>query len=205
MYVKSIKAEGSTLKVVPASQPKLVVTKAAAPVPVDGRDLFRMDFYLGKIAITSGVKVGMEHSNGHSIWTTTKETTVTPANAGTAITSQASGVFTAAGHGLSVDQQVVFSATTVPAGIDGSKTYRVTSVTTNTFSVIESYSNKIPTVTDAGTAAFIVPVVQFSITFQAAVSGDQSYLPLQNVVRGYVTTGASDSVQVVDVKITPGL
>lgn len=206
MYVKSIKADGPTFVTVGASKTKQLVTKPAAPVPVDGRGLFRMDFYLGLVSVTTSIKAGMEHSNGHNVWSATKESTVNT-NTGTSISSQSGGVFTTgSGHGLSVGQAVVFGGTTVPAGIEVGKSYKVDSVpSSTTFTVVEYSSNKIPTITSAGSSAVVVPVVQVPVCFVDTVSGDQTYLPLQNTVRGYITTGTSDSCQVVDVKITPGL
>lgn len=201
-YTKSIKAEGN-LQAVIASQTKQVVSKIGT-VPCEGRTAFRVDVFLGKV-VGAAVKVGVQQSNSYNNWQDTKEGTAA-ASTNTAITAQTANLFTAASHGLILGDAVVFNGTALPAGINGNIAYRVQSVpSANTFTVAEWVEQIIPTVTSIGTTATVTKLQCVSVTFLDTVSADQAFLPLCNTIRGYVTTPAASTCQVVDVIINPGI
>ncbi len=116
----------------------------------------------------------------------------------------ATDVFTSTTHGYSTDDPLVVSTTgTLPAGLTPDTIYYAQVIDANTYKLrsIRGNPDSVVNITTMGIGTHSTTLVRrFSLQFNAEVAGDQSYLPLAPQCRGYVTTGASDSCQILDVR-----
>jgi len=185
-----------------ASESEAVVSK---DFRITGRGSInmRLDFYVGKVVAATGVSVGMQQSAGYDIWNSTKTTSVT-ASTDKAVTGIDTGTdtLTSAGHGLSDGTAVAVSATSLPGGIYDTKVYYIRDSATNTFKLAESVGGAAVDISSAGTDVVVAALRQFSLTFQTTVAGDQTYLPLQGKARAVASTGAGDSLQLMEVLVS---
>lgn len=182
-------------------------TQAVTPsfaISAAGASRLRLDFYVGKVAVSAGVTCGMQQSSGNNIWSTTKTTSVTASTEKT-FTAATTDICTSATHGYVTGDAVVCTTSgTLPAGIEPNTIYYIVRIDADTFYLSKKLSTNLEdrvdvTSTGAGTNS-VTAVRKFSVTFNSEVAGDQTYLPLCPTARGYITSGASDSCQVLEVR-----
>lgn len=183
------------------SQTNYVLSQAFSP---EDPTHFRANVLVGKVAVSAAVTMGLMESAGYGIWAATKTAAITDSTDTTvsAIDTE-TGACTAAGSGLAAgDYVVINAATTMPTGLTLNQLYVVDRVSGNDFYLknpgAAPYDIIIPE--DDGTGTITVTKCRlFSIKFLAEVAGDQAHLPLPSAVKVVATTGASDSLQVLDV------
>lgn len=181
-----------------------VVTKPRHPVTGQGSERLRVDIYTGFITETTGITFTVQDSSGYNTWVAKKTNTSWSDEAGEAFTAATTDVCTDTSHGLSTGDVVTLTTdNTLPAGLESGRKYWVETLTANTF-----YLHSSPQITNAtrvditdtgtGTHSYTIPSV-YSITFNPEVSGDQSHVPLRNLIRAAVTSGSSDSLEILDI------
>lgn len=186
-----------------ASATTQVVTSPFA-IAAAGANRLRLDFFVGKVAAATGVTCGMQQSAGHNVWSTTKTTSITASTEKT-YTAATTDICTSTTHGFSTGDAVVATSTgTFPTGIEPNTIYYVVNIDADTFYLSKRLSTLVQDrvdVTATGSATNSLTLVRrFSISFNSEVAGDQTYLPLGPTARGYITSGASDSCQVLAVR-----
>lgn len=190
-----------------ASQTGAVVSQEAS-LTDGGSERMRLSFFIGRVTVTNEISLGMQHSTGYGVWADTKtDTSLTTKSADDTFTAATTDVCTAASHGFSDrDAFVVDSSGTLPEGLSASTVYYVRVLDENTFTLHTGSSLKPENMVDitstgSGTHS-LYAVSEVAITFNPEVAGDQSYLPLAQRIRAVVTTGADDTVDIVDVLLT---
>lgn len=118
-------------------------------------------------------------------------------------TAPSTDSLTVTSHGYSTGDAVVASTTgTLPLGLNLNTIYyaQVTDANTLKLRTRRDDPSSVVDITGDGTGIHSLTLVRkFSITFNSEVAGDQTYLPLAPLARGYITSGASDSCQVLAV------
>ena len=193
-----------TLQTIGASQTDVRVSKNDRPVTEGGRERCRFDFYIGAATVSAGVTLKIQDSSGYNIYTDNKTNATLATKSTTTFTAATTDIITAAGHGLSSgDVLTVATSGTLPAGLATDTRYWVEVIDANTFylhtSAQRTNANRVD-VTDTGSGTHnFTRVTLLSISYNPEVAGDQSFLPLRNLCRAVITTGAGDSVHIVDV------
>ena len=163
---------------------------------------FRAEVVVGVVTVTTAITAKHRHNNSAGLWVDGKTVAIT-ASTQTSVTADAStDVLTAAAHGYVDNQPIVISGTTMPGGVEARTIYWVKLLTGNTFQLRSAHdSSGIVDITSAGSSVSATPVRSFSITYLPTVAGDQSHMPLRPNGQVVLTTGASDSVDVLSVRI----
>lgn len=164
----------------------------------------RADIIVGKVVAATGVSAKFQHSSGYNLWSDAKTVSITASTDKSFTTGDTDlDTLTVTGHGFSINTPIVFTSTAnAPAPLVNGHVYFAIVVDSNTIQVAEYKDGPAINLTSVGTGTRSVCAARaFSITFQAAVAGDQTYLPLKGAGRIAATTGAGDSLQVADVLI----
>jgi hypothetical protein len=164
----------------------------------------KIDVILG--VVTGAGTLQLEDSTGFAFWNLIK--TATPA-ASTQKTISAvgvtTGILTSAGHGYTQGQLITLNSTgTVPGGLLPGQRLFVTNPTTNTFQVSLHPANEAPqtSFTDAGSGTITATLATVAtLAANVNVAGDQAVMPLRPLGRITATTGGSDTIQVIDVRV----
>lgn len=178
---------------VAASLTDTLVSKAGFKISGNGARYFRYDIYVGKVAATATAT--LQHTSGYNFWVTTKTISITASTEKTISgESQANDTLTVTAHGYTEGQPVSADANggTLPGGVNQGVIYYVHVIDANT---IQLQQNGVGgAVVDINGASAGTPQLSavrcFSITFLPEVAGDQAYVPLKNLGRLLVTTGA---------------
>ena len=187
---------------IPASQ---TAAKAADfTINDDMRTNLKVDILVGKVAGTPSVL--LQDSTGFGNWNTLKSVALTASTDQTVSSVNATtGVLTVAAHGYTQGQLITLNSSgTVPGGLLPGDRYFVANPTTNTFQLylLEGNSVAQSSFTDAGSGTITVTAVQWAtVALNVEVAGDQAVMPLRPMGRVAVTTGAGQTVQVVDVRV----
>ena len=200
----SILNKFKNIQTIGASQTDALISQAAAPVTGDGLSLMRIDVYTGFVTAATGVSVKVQSSTGYNIWDDTKSASILASSNKTFTANPANNQLTSTAHGLSSGDVVVLSSTgSLPTGLQENTKYFVEVIDANTLELYDTAnrnSNTLAQFSDAGSGTHsLAKVSKVSITFNPNVAGDQAYLPLGNVIRVVASTGAGDSLQVVDI------
>ena len=161
----------------------------------------RVDIYVGKVAVGTGITAKLQHSSGYGIWADAKTVAITASTDKTvSAVSTTTNTLTSATHGYTEGQAVAISATTaVPVGLTAGIPYYVKVVDANNVQLASSISGPAVLLTSAGSGTITLSAVRvFTIQHLMEVAGDQTHLPLRSSARVVVTTGASDSAQISD-------
>lgn len=185
---------------VAASQTNAVVSKPF-PVTAGGSQHARIDIYTGKVVVAAAVSAAIQDSSGYNIWTTKKSVSITASTQKTFTADSSTDQLTAAGHGLVEDQPFILTVVGVlPAPLQPSVVYYALVVSANVIQVKASPGASPIDLTSAGSGANTLTAVGlFSIPLLDEVAGDQTYLPLRSMARIVATTGAGDSLEIVDI------
>jgi len=169
-------------------------------ITAGGAARLRVDVYVGKVVGT--VDVGLEHSSGFNIWSTTKTVSVTASTDTSVTIAPATDILNATGHGLSENQAVVLNATSLPGGVIPNEVFYVEFIDSNNFYLRRASGTRVD-FTSAGTGVTFTPVRLFSFAFNPETATDISngYIPLRSSGRVYAVTDAAESIQVVGVRI----
>lgn len=197
------KKDTSTVSV-GASQSDSVVSKDRWPLTGEGAERLRVDIYMGFVTAGGGVTATVQDSSGYNIWNDTKTSASITTAAGETFTAATDDIVTDASHGLANgDVVTVSSSGTLPAGLAADTKYWVKVIDGNTFYLhtdagLSNATRVDITDTGSGTHSYVTPTL-YSINFNPEVAGDQTYMPLRNLVRVVLDTGAGSSAQVMDV------
>lgn len=191
-----------------ASATNQVVSEVKS-LTAEGAKRLRVTFYIGTLTdADDSTTVGLQHSSGYRLWTSTKTGDLGTTKSGAAFTAATTDILTDTSHGLSTDDAVVVanSGGALPGGLAASTIYYVVVIDANTFYLAtkpgSDTNDRVDiTSTGSGTNSYYA-VSEVSITFNPEVAGDQSYVPLKNLVRAVATTGSGDAIDIVDVTLT---
>lgn len=196
----NIPREVGKAQIVGASETDLVVSKHFA-ITAGGSKYFRASIIVGKVAITNGVTITMQDSPGLNLWTDLKNVSIT-ASSDIAVTFDAStDVFTATSHGLVNGTPVGITASDLPGEFSDRIIYYVINATANTFQLSDTFEGRPLDGTSNGTSVEVTALREFEIKYLPQVSGDQADLPLRGTGRFLADSGASDSCQLLSIKI----
>lgn len=186
---------------VPASQTNAPICSFA--INNENRLNIKADVYLGQVASTPVLK--LQDSNGWGIWNDVKSTTLSASTDITVTPTAATGLLTAAAHGLTNGQLVTINSTgKVPGGLIPGTRYFVFSATTSTFQLGLRPSDAAPinAFSDVGSGTITVTAATVAtFALNVNVSGDQAVMPLRPNGRLVATTSGGQTVQVLDFRL----
>jgi len=171
----------------------------------DNRLNMRIDCILGKMAISGTSTLKLQQSSGLELWTDVKSTSSLSASTDKTVTPDyTTGQFTSTSHGYSDGALVVLNSSgTVPGGLESGLKYYVRVIDANTFQLsVHQPAGSLPaSFSDNGSGTITTTLCTLvSIALNVEVSGDQAVMPLHPTARLLAITGASDTVQVMDIR-----
>lgn len=165
----------------------------------------RFDIYIGSATITSGATIQLQTGSGYNLWENVKaDTSITSKSATTFTVDTATNIVTATAHGLSNGDVVTVSSTgTLPSGLQANTKYFVEVIDANSIYLHSTaqliLSTRVQFSTTGSGTHSLVKVSKISIRLSTDNVADQAVLPLSNQVRLLASTGAGDSLQIVDI------
>lgn len=162
----------------------------------------RVDIYVGKVAVGTGITAKLQHSSGYGIWADAKTVAITASTDKTvSAVSTTTYNLTSTTHGYVEGQAVAISSTgAIPVGLVSGIPYYVRVVDADNVQLSSSMSGPAVPLTSAGSGTITLSAVRvFTIQHLVNVAGDQTHLPLRSSARVVLTSGASDSAQISDV------
>lgn len=198
--VKSYK----TGRTVPVSQTAIEVVRFG--IENESRLNLRVDVLLGKVTAGGTPTLILQDSTGYEFWNTVATSAALTASTDkTLIPDFNTGTITSAAHGYSNGIAVAINSTgSLPGGIQPGQVYFVVQVTTNTFKLATAQSpESFPlSFSDNGTGTITSSALrQVTFALNVEVAGDQAVMPLRPNGRLACTTGAADTVQVMDTRV----
>lgn len=163
----------------------------------------RVSIFVGQVAGT--VDLALQGSDGQSVWTDIKATTIGASTDKTVTFTPSSSSIASTAHGYLPGDEIAFISTggTLPPQIVAGQIYYVQTAATNAFTVGASRLNGTPLIvpSTAGTGAQTASQIrEAEITVQAVASADQTVTPIKPHLRLRTTTGGGESIQIVQVK-----
>lgn len=189
---------------VPASQSAFEVCRFG--INNEGQLNLKVDIYVGKVAAGGTPTLKLQDQSGWEFWNDVKSSSALTASTDKTLTPDyTTGFFTSASHGYNNGDMVALSSTgRLPGGLDqGTGRFWVCNKTTNTFQLTRSLQNgSLPvSFTDNGSGTLTSSAVRvITIALNVEVAGDQAVMPLRPQGRVVGVTGASDAIQVVDLR-----
>lgn len=186
---------------VPASQTDSIVAEASRQTAGALQSAMRLDIFTGVTTVAVAITAKHQHSNMPGLWTDGKTVSITASTQKSAVVSASADTLTIAAHGYAENQPIVISATVMPDGLQPKTPYWVRVIDANTIQLKGNNEGSILDITTNGTSVSATAVRVFTISYQAAVAGDQAHMPIRASGRTVVTTGVGDSVDIISVII----
>ena len=194
---------GNHAQTVGASETDFIISDAFK-ITSAGAKTIRVDVALGKVTDgDSSSVIELAHKSGFNAWSDTKSQATSGSTTNKALTPDfTTGIITSNAHGFVLNSAVVLNGVAVMAGLVSGVVYYVRKIDANTFYLTATPDGDILEFTDDGNTVTATLVTYIGLTLNIEVAGDQGYLPLRQQGRVTLTTGAGDSVQVLDVFVT---
>lgn len=171
----------------------------------------RVSIFVGQVAGT--VDLALQDTDAYNVWNDVKATTIGASTDKTITFTANNANITSTAHGFLTGDWIAFADTAGSAAmptnggtgaiITTAVGYVVQSIDANTFRIRAQDMPSSPVLIpgSAGTGTITATVIrEASLTVQAVASADQTVTPLRGGLRLRATTGASESIQIIEIK-----
>lgn len=165
----------------------------------------KVDILLGQCAVSGTTTVTLQDSNGFGIWNSTKSATPTAStDKAVSAVDTTTSTLTSTSHGYAAGTLVTINSTgSTPGGLVAGGRYFVVNPTTNALQLAAVLGGAPLSISSAGAGTIKLSAVRVvTVVLNAQTAGDVQYLPLRPQGRLVCTTDTTDTVQVVDVRVS---
>lgn len=186
---------------VPASQTGVPISGNFGQTAGAAGKYLRLDLYTGVTTIASAITAKHQHTNLLGLWSDGKTATLSASTQKAATPDFTTSQLAVTSHGYSENQPIVISAATVPTGLAARTIYYAKVLDANTIQLKSQNEGSLVGFSDNGATVKTTAVQLASISYQDNVAGDQATMPLRNLGRVVLSTGAGDSVDILAIKL----
>ena len=198
---RSVLIKEKTGQLIGASKTAEVISKEFAVTDQGSKDM-RVTVFSGETVVANGINFYLQTSDGYDLWTTVAASGgVIAANTKVEVDSvaEATNIFTEGSHGFEDGEAVVVSNS---ADFDPLKIYYVLYLTAGTFKLSTQTGGKAVNITADDTT---IDVTSLQADVFLISSDDSDEIPLGVKARVVVDSGAGDSTDIMDIKVTQGV